>query len=1310
MNTHTLCVWLFVFGLSVFTCRFYAQCPITIEATVSDLTCHGDNSGAVVISSSNWTLPLASVDWSVDVYDGQTVVTDMPAGPYIVTVTDANNCTATVNFVVEQPQPLVLQDCVADFNDNSSNLGFIQFLGTGGTGNYDIYFEGPTPITDLDAAPIAPNEPNTTYFVPENTCILAGDYTMRVVDENGCEASCGPVAFHPECRLTATTVVTQPACEEPGGNISISASGDYCNSLSFAWSGGLSGANPTDIPDGTYSVTVSDFYNCQLVLGPFTISTPQPPTLSCTATTISAPNTEDGGISIDIDGGNGPFTISYSGPMNGSVTGDGPIIDIENLSVGSYFIDLVDSLGCTASCTATVDFPPCNLTFNCVATDQAIVGEDGALQVDIITGFSPYTIHYSGPVNGSTIEAGPSINISDLPPGTYTIAVVDELGCVDSCQAIIAEVDCSDLQLNVDSNAPTCGSLNGSIGLTPIGGLGPYQYDWTPDSLDGQQNPINLSNGTYSVVLSDARNCVLPPQDIVLQEAPPLSLSCTVLDETGSNTFDGQIQIDFSGGTGPYEVQGDVVASGLASADAPFSFGGLGPGFYDLTLIDSNGCSLSCSSFVGPGGCDINLGLVVDQPDCDMPNGNIQLNLSQGEAPFLIDWADDQYDDQTDLANLPPASYALTVTDSRFCETDTLIELQEFTAFPDFSMGLPGLTCYEDCQSFPVQLIGSGPFTFTYNYTHPDLGAGSSTVQLEDGDTELVFCPQDFGLSSLAELEIEIINLQDAFCHLDTSLFRLPQVGSFLSDTLSGLACLDSILLVGWMVFDRENPSGEVMLQTVDECDSLVVVNLSFYPAAEQQIDSTLCPGESLMVAGTLFDMANPNGQVLLAGASSNGCDSTIFVSLSYHPQFSVELEGDGRACFDEPIFVDLINPSTEVLAVQLNEGTDISLPPGVHSFPVDAAEGVLVSILNIEQGNLACPLLFDGEVSVVRSRPQLAIQSLQASGGFDLSCTDSRDGVLLGQASGGQEPYVYQWSTGLSTNPLTNLGPGLTALTVTDDFGCEVSANYQLLAPPPLFLEATGERASCSDGFGAVMINTVSGGIAPYLYSLDGDVFMALDNFPFQTTQLPGDYSLTIQDVNGCMAQATVAVASPPEVQLLILPENEKISLGDSVLLRALTNIEADSLTWFANEVSLPAPHFLERWVSPFRTSSYTLYLSDSRGCRGEATIQVLVDRNVPVFVPTAFSPNGDGINDELRIFPGSGVSAMYDFEIYSRWGDAVYRAQGPLDLSDPQSWTWDGRFNGRALNPGLFVYRFGVTYLDGRSEILTGEVTLLR
>ncbi|MEL6394059.1 MAG: hypothetical protein AAFR97_15045, partial [Bacteroidota bacterium] len=143
MNTHTLCVWLFVFGLSVFTCRFYAQCPITIEATVSDLTCHGDNSGAVVISSSNWTLPLASVDWSVDVYDGQTVVTDMPAGPYIVTVTDANNCTATVNFVVEQPQPLVLQDCVADFNDNSSNLGFIQFLGTGGTGNYDIYFEGP---------------------------------------------------------------------------------------------------------------------------------------------------------------------------------------------------------------------------------------------------------------------------------------------------------------------------------------------------------------------------------------------------------------------------------------------------------------------------------------------------------------------------------------------------------------------------------------------------------------------------------------------------------------------------------------------------------------------------------------------------------------------------------------------------------------------------------------------------------------------------------------------------------------------------------------------------------------------------------------------------------------------------------------------------------------------------------------------------------------------------------------------------------------------------------------------------------------
>ncbi|MEM8585871.1 MAG: gliding motility-associated C-terminal domain-containing protein, partial [Bacteroidota bacterium] len=793
-------------------------------------------------------------------------------------------------------------------------------------------------------------------------------------------------------------------------------------------------------------------------------------------------------------------------------------------------------------------------------------------------------------------------------------------------------------------------------------------------------------------------------------EAPPLSLSCTPTDETGSSTLDGTIQIDFSGGTGPYQVQGDLMANNLMLADSPFTFGGLGPGFYDLTLVDANGCALSCNSFVAPGGCAIDLGLVVDQPDCDMPNGNISLNLSQGEAPYQIDWADDQYDGQTNLSEVPPGVYELTVVDNRFCEADTLVALQEFVAFPDFSLGQAELSCYEDCQGFPVQLAGNGPFVFSFDYTHPTLGAGSSNAQLSADDGELILCPQDFGLESLSGLEIEITSLQDAFCYIDTSLFKLPQVGSFLTDTLSGLACLDSVLSVGSMTFDRDNPRGEIVLQSATQCDSLVVVDLSFYPPAQSQIDSTLCPGESLLVAGHVFDMNNPVGELILPAASANGCDSTVFVHLSYHPQFSVALSGDGRACFDEPIDVVLTNSSPAELNVQLSAGPSISLPPGVHTFPIDAADGSIIGLLNVDQGGLACPLLFDGEVAVTRSRPQLDIQSLNAGGGFDLSCADSRDGSLQGHVSAGQVPYQFQWSTGSLGDQLNNLGPGPVSLTVTDGFGCQVSSDYQVMAPPALQLEVSSQGASCSDGLGLLQVDAVSGGIGPYLYSLDGDVFLPLESLPLESSNPPGNYDIHVQDANGCLISETAIVQDPPEVQVLISPDIAEIQLGDSLLLRALTNIDADSLLWLANGMPLVGPYLTERWASPRRSSTYTLQLSDSQGCRGEGSVQVLVDRNVPVFVPSAFSPNGDGINDELRIFPGLGVAALYDFEIYGRWGDVVYRAEGQLDLVNTQSWTWDGRQNGRPLNPSVFVYRFGVTYLDGRSEVITGEVSLLR
>ena len=98
----------------------------------------------------------------------------------------------------------------------------------------------------------------------------------------------------------------------------------------------------------------------------------------------------------------------------------------------------------------------------------------------------------------------------------------------------------------------------------------------------------------------------------------------------------------------------------------------------------------------------------------------------------------------------------------------------------------------------------------------------------------------------------------------------------------------------------------------------------------------------------------------------------------------------------------------------------------------------------------------------------------------------------------------------------------------------------------------------------------------------------------------------------------------------------------------------------------------------------------------------------NDTFFVPNIFSPNGDNINDRLIINAGDNVQEITSMIIFDRWGNIVFSAERfqTNDISN----SWDGRFKGRELNPGVFAYRMIVEFEDGRSEIRYGDITLVR
>ena len=128
-----------------------------------------------------------------------------------------------------------------------------------------------------------------------------------------------------------------------------------------------------------------------------------------------------------------------------------------------------------------------------------------------------------------------------------------------------------------------------------------------------------------------------------------------------------------------------------------------------------------------------------------------------------------------------------------------------------------------------------------------------------------------------------------------------------------------------------------------------------------------------------------------------------------------------------------------------------------------------------------------------------------------------------------------------------------------------------------------------------------------------------------------------------------------------------------------------------------------------PSESGTYTIFVLDENGCESTDQIVINVDTDQTIYVPNAFSPNGDGINDTFTLYSDSRFSPIIsELHIYDRWGTEVF-----VNYDFPpneQEFGWNGDFRGQAHNPGVFVYHALVEYIDGSTQFFKGDVTLVR
>jgi len=559
---------------------------------------------------------------------------------------------------------------------------------------------------------------------------------------------------------------------------------------------------------------------------------------------------------------------------------------------------------------------------------------------------------------------------------------------------------------------------------------------------------------------------------------------------------------------------------------------------------------------------------------------------------------------------------------------------------------------------------------------------------------------EDFSSTGLYERVLTGSDGCDSTVYLD--LFVSPVIEMQLTEDL----CQGESITIGSSNYTTTG-SYQDILTTSAGCDSIVNLELTVNPVYETPLTETICEGESFEVGGVSFNATGNFTEMLI---SQEGCDSTVLLDLTVYPcdldlilsQEDVSCNGqaDGALSFEMTVGTPPYNYDWHLQnGVLSGSGTlDANNQPAIIEYlPAGEYEIVITDAFDLVE-----------VLSVEVIQPQalhITFDVSQYNGIYNLSCFDEKDGSVQAYISGGTPPYHPVWSTGESeTFVLEGLGAGNYILELEDEHGCQTSASVVLTAPEAIQANVITEDPLCyGDELGSISLFEISGGIGPYLYSIDNAGFTQAPVFSGLGV---GHYVVQVQDANGCTWEEQATIQQPEELFVNLGPDRT-IELGEATNLVALTSETVDSFSW-QGSTSLSCPNCPNPQIAPMETGIYGVTITDENGCLASDQITIFVEKGRDVFVPNVFSPNQDGQNDKLFMFGGKDVQVVKSFKIFNRWGEAMFEGEN-FNPNDPD-YGWDGTYRGQAMNAGVYVYFAEVEFIDGEVIMYEGDIVLVR
>jgi gliding motility-associated-like protein len=1200
---------------------------IVLDSTQLNVTCNGLSNGTASVTPSGGTAPYIYV-WrksgNPTIISNLYSATNLTAGNYTCTVTDANLCSATSNFTITQPTVLTAGITSTDITTYGGSNGSATVVGSGGTVTTDYSYSwspaGGTAATAID--------------------LLAGTYTCTITDDNGCFVTKTATIAEPT-NFTATATQTNILCNgATTGSATVVVTGGV-SPITYSWSpSGGSGATASALAAGTYTCTIRDNNGAGLTLTKtFTITQPSALTATTSQTNVLIYGNTTGVVGVNVSGGNSPYTYSWTNSTSTSAS-------ISGLTAGIYTCTIKDSNGCTIQKTITITQPAILAATNSSSTNVTCNGGATGTAIMAITGgVTPYTYVWT-----PSVSTGSSAN--NLVAGTYSCTVTDANGAIQTKSFVITQptaLTATSAQTNISCNSGS----NGSATVVVSGGTPGYTYLWSPSGGTGA-TASGLFAGVYTCTITDPNGCILLKSFNITQPAD-LSVTPSQTNVVVYGASTGSASVNISGGTSPYTYSWSPSGGTAATAN------NLAAGSYTCTITDAKGCvKTETFGIVQPSSLTVNT-LQTNVLCNGAATGTASVSVSGGTGSYQYLWS--PTGGTAAAANgLVAGSYTCTITDTNgalLVQSFTITQPTALTATAtQTNVAING----RNTGSATVTVSG-GTSGYTYSWTNSlstsdtasNLVAGTYTCTIIDANacstTKTFVITEPTALAASATSQINV------FCNAGTTGAAsvtisggvLPYTYAWSPSVGSGASVTGLVAGVYSCTITDANGATHTESFTITQPTSLTATTSQTNVNCSAGSNGTATVTATGGTSGYTYSWTNSSSTLATATglvAGTYACTVTDANGCSISKSFTIT----------QPVALTATTAQTDVAINGNSTGSaTVNVTGGTTGYSYSWSNGdTTATTSNLAAGTYTCTITDANSCSVTKTFIITQPTALFASASqTNVLCNGNSTGVATVTASGAVAPYTYSWTNSSSTTATaSNLAAGTYVCTITDANNSFITKTVVITEAAVLSATTNQTDVACNAGVTGAASVSVSGGAAPYTYSWypSGGLGASVSNLA------AGTYTCTITDRNGCQLTKSFTISQPAAALTATTAQTNVSCNGGSTGAATVTvsgGTSSYTYSW-TNSSSTSAT------ASGLMAGSYVCTITDANGCSITKSF-VITQPTVVTATTTQTNVSCNASATGIATVVAAGGAAPYTY-LWSNSGGTAATATGLL------------------------------------------------